>query len=97
MDERDLKVIQFVAERGEVPLRELEDWIASTWRISIDAAWRIVRRLVKRRVLRYRRHARRIYVELHPEFVALITHIYSLVFSRQPHRVRYQETKHSIP
>ena len=93
MEERDLRIIQFVAERGEVSLRELEDWIMTTWNLSIRGAWYIVRRLVKKRVLRYRRHMRRIYVELHPDFIALITRLYSLIFSKQPHRVRYRESR----
>lgn len=93
MEERDKRILLFVAHQGEIPLKDLEQWISETWGITTTGAWFIVRRLVRGGYLRYRRHRHKIYVELHPDFIAFITQIYSSLFNRQPHRIRYQESK----
>ena len=91
LGDRDREVVLYVARRGLITLRELEDWISSRWGVGRRAAWRVVRRLVRRRVLRYRRSRHTIWVELHPELLSLVAQIYGSYLTSFPDRVRYHE------
>jgi len=93
VNDRDWEIVRFVARQGFVKLRELEDWIARRWNVGIRGAWRIVDRLVKQRVLRRRRISRALWVELHPEFIAMISEVYAYILGRSPHRARYFERR----
>ena len=93
ISERDMEIIRFVAKKGSVPLKDLENFIIGKWDVSIKTANRIVNRLAKAGVLRRRRIDKHLWIELHPSFLSFIVEIYSYTLSKRDYRIRYAETK----
>jgi len=90
---RELEVVTHVIENSPISLVELENWITKRYNLSISGAYKIVYKLKKMGVLRYRRFSNKIYVEVTPEFIATITRLYALLLSKEGHRVRYFEQR----
>jgi len=88
---RELEVVTYVIENSPVSLVDLENWIMKRYNLSLSAAYKIVYKLKKSNILRYRRFRNKIFVEVTPEFIATITKLYALLLSREGHRVRYFE------
>ena len=93
ISERDMEIIRFVAKRGSVSLKDLENFIMSKWNVSIKTANRIVNRLAKAGVLRRRRIDKHLWVELHPQFLSFVVEIYSYTLQKRDYRIRYLEDK----
>ena len=91
LEGRELEVVTYVIENSPISLVELENWIMKRYNLSLSAAYKIVYRLKKANILRYRRYRNKIYVEVTPDFIATITKLYALLLSREGHRVRYFE------
>lgn len=88
-----MEIIRFVARKGSVSLRELENFIMDRWNVSIKTANRIVNRLARAGILRRRRIEKHLWVELHPSFLSFIVEIYSYTLSKRDYRIRYLEEK----
>ena len=94
LEGRELEIVIHVIENSPISLVDLENWIMQRFNLSLSGAYKLVYRLKKMGILRYRRFRNKIFVEVTPEFIATVTRLYALLLSKEGHRVRYFEQRY---
>lgn len=82
ISERDLDIIYYVCLKKFVKLKDLENYIALKYNVTHKTAHKIILRLKKHNILKFRRISRTIWVQIHPSFVRLISMFYSCLMER---------------
>ena len=82
ISERDLDIIYYVCLKKYIPLKDLENYIALKYNVTHKTAHKIILRLKKHNILKFRRISRTLWVQIHPSFVRLISMLYSCLMER---------------
>ena len=93
LSERDTEIVRIIASQRFVKLKDLEDYLMEKYNIGLRGAYKCIKQLVDRRILKFSRLNHTIYVELHPDFLGFIVEIYNLALSSQADKIRYHKQK----
>jgi len=92
LSDRDIDIVKYIAKNGGVFYSNLVEYITSKYNISQKAVSKIVNRLINERVLCRMRIDNQLFIDIDPNFLALIVELYALLM-KEKHRVKYYERK----
>jgi len=92
LSDRDLDIVKYIAKNGGVYYSDLIKYVTQKYGVGPKAVSKIVNRLIDERVLCRRRIDNQLFIDIDPNFLALIVELYALL-TKERHRVKYFERK----